>query len=107
MQNELNNLIMAFVELPSEEKPFEIINTIKENIAVLQDLCIKFEIDNNILVNREMVDINKEYATNDDYYEAIYAYIKSFENINGSLLNGLSNIIYGYICNGVHKEERM
>lgn len=99
MQNELNNLITSFTELPSEDKPIEVINTLKENIALLQDLCIKFDINNNILVNREMVDINKEYVTNDDYYEAIFAYIKSLENINGTLLNGLSNLIDNFINN--------
>lgn len=93
MKNEIEELVSKFVLLPSEEKPKEIITTLKEDIAVLHDLCKKFEVNIDFIANREMIDISKSNVSNDDYYEAIFAYIKSFENINGILLLVLSEII--------------
>lgn len=91
--NELNNLISSFVELSTEEKPKEIINTLKENIVMVNDLCNKFGVQTEIVLNREMADVQKDNATIDDYYEGIFAYIKSLQDANGKLLLTLSSII--------------
>jgi len=97
MQNELNDLISSFVELPTEEKPKEIINELKNQVALAQDLCNKFGVEEQMLLNREMADVNKENPTIDDYFEAIYAYSKTLEDCNGRLLNRLSDILQQYM----------
>lgn len=91
--NELNKLISSFVELPTEEKPKEIIEILKENIAMVNDLCHKFGVQTEIVLNREMVDVQTDNVTIDDYYEAIFAYIKSLQDANGKLLLILSSVI--------------
>lgn len=93
MNDNLNVLISSFVELPTEEKPKEIIKTLKENIVIVNNLCNQFGISNEILLNREMIDVQKEEATLDDYFEAIFAYIKSLEDVNGKLFLILSSLI--------------
>lgn len=91
--NDLNNLISNFVNLSTEEKANEIIVTLKENIAMVNNLCNKLGVQTEIILNREMSDIQKENATIDDYFEAIFAYIKSLQDANGKLLLILSSII--------------
>lgn len=91
--NDLNNLISNFVNLSTEEKANEIIVTLKENIAMVNNLCNKLGVQTEIILNREMSDVQKENATIDDYFEAIFAYIKSLQDANGKLLLILSSII--------------
>lgn len=87
MNDSLNILIEKFVSLPQEEKAKEIINHLKESIAMYQNLCNRYGYNDEVIFNREMVDVIKEAATVDDYYEAIYAYLKSLEDISGKFLN--------------------
>lgn len=90
---ELDEYIKTFVAIPTDKKPQEIINTLKEDLAKTADLCHKFGVDVPVLLNREMIDVNKEDTTIDDYYEAIFAYIKSLEDAYGKLLLILSELI--------------
>lgn len=87
MNNNLNKLIEKFVSLPKEEKAKEIINHLKRNIAMYQSLCIQYGYNDDLILNREILDVVKENATTDDYYEAIYAYLRSLEDISGKFLN--------------------
>ena len=91
MNDNLNKLIEKFVSLPQEEKAKEIINHLKENIAMYQNLCIQYGYNSDLILNREMLDVVKENVTIDDYYEAIYAYLRSLEDISGKFLNNYLN----------------
>ena len=68
MNNNLNKLIEKFVSLPKEEKAKEIINHLKRNIAMYQSLCIQYGYNDDLILNREILDVVKENATTDDYY---------------------------------------
>jgi len=90
-KNDLNtsiyNLLAANVLLDTEEKAKQIILSLKEDIAIFNALSnLNGQID-EISFNREVFDVNKEKPTNDDYYEAIYAYIKILEDVSGKLLS--------------------
>lgn len=89
---DFNELMNSFVSLDTNDKPKEIIACLKENIGLIQNICARFNIECDIIVNREMVDVDNN-PTVDDYYEAIYAYIKSLQDINGKLLLLLSEKI--------------
>lgn len=87
MDENLNKLIAKFVLLSQEEKAKEIINSMKEDIALFQSLCKQYGYNDDIIFNREMIDVTKSDASMDDQLEAIYAYLKSFEDIVGKFLN--------------------
>ena len=87
MNDNLNKLIEKFVSLPQEEKSKEIINHLKENIAMYLSLCRQYGYNDDLILNREMLYVVKENATIDDYYEAIYAYLRCLEDISGKFLN--------------------
>lgn len=75
----------AFIEeyktLNLKEKQGLVIKDFKELIATLQQLCKLYRIDYDLLINREIVDVNKENYSEDDFSEAIYVYMQMFKEI--------------------------
>ena len=63
-----------------------LISDLKELIAVAQKVCIDKGISYDLLVNREITDINKENYTQDDYVEAVYTYLQMFKEIFSSYI---------------------
>lgn len=84
--NEFNNLINTFVLLNTEEKADEIINTLKEDIAIFEGISKINNFNDELIFNREIVDVNKVNPSVDDYYEAIFVYLKMLEDISGKVL---------------------
>lgn len=70
-----NTLVEAYKKLSTKEKENEIINFLKENIAIWEKL--NRDINNNhiLLLNREIIDVNKENYTLDDFLEATFVYL--------------------------------
>lgn len=91
MNNKLNELLEAFVLLDQEQKARQIVSSLKEDISIFKSISDTMGFDNNLVFNREVMDILKENRTMDDYLEAIYAYLKTLEDISGKLLNNLQN----------------
>lgn len=87
MNDNYNNLIQKFVSLPQEEKAKEIIRDLKNYIAIYQSLCKQYGYQVDLVLNKEMLGVMKDNVTTEDYYEAIYAYLKSLEDISGKFLN--------------------
>lgn len=88
---DFDSLISAFVNLNAEEKAMQIIKSLKEDIAIIDSISELYNLKFPILLNREVLDINKNNPTTDDYFEAIYVYIKSLEDLLGKLLYQISN----------------
>ena len=86
MNNSFDNLINAFAALPTEEKPKEIIKQMKKNIAIYQSLCEKFGYDEVLLLNKKMLVEEKESFSVDDYYDSIYTYLRTLEDISSKFL---------------------
>ena len=89
MNNKLNELLEAFVLLDQEKKAKEIVASLKEDISIFKSISDTMGFNNTLVFNREIVDILKENHTMDDYLEAIYAYLKTLEDISGKLLTDL------------------
>lgn len=84
MKDEYNELIEAFTNLSTEAKIKEIIETLKQDIAILQNLCEKYNFPSDLLINKEMV--KADVSDIDDICETIFAYVKSFEEILGNFI---------------------
>lgn len=49
-------------------------------------------IDSELLINREILDLNKEPVSEDDYLEGLFAHINMLEDIIGkALINTIKN----------------
>ena len=87
---ELNKLFEEYMEnvkkLPTNKKRIEVINSIKELIAIFEGLATIDNISLEYLKNREINDLNKEQVTEDDFLEAELVYIEIAKNIIGQYL---------------------
>lgn len=87
-----NDFMKEYTNLDINTKRSEIINKIKELTAFFQQLAIMNNIDSELLINREILDLNKEPVSEDDYLEGLFAHINMLEDIIGkALINTIKN----------------
>ena len=78
-----NEYVETFKKLPLSNKKQIVQNDFKELIALLK------EIDNNeyVLYNKEILDVEKENQTEDDFVEAIFVYLSSVKEMLADYIN--------------------
>lgn len=91
-KEEFNLLIDSYKKLDKEEKLKEIINSLKEDIVIFDAINKLVNSNSELLFNKEIMDLNKETTTVEDYYEAIYVYLKILEDASGKVLNTIADI---------------
>ena len=89
----LNNYIDAFKQLSIMGKRQEIIDNLKEFIAMIDILAQKENIEIQYLKSSEINDIKKELVSEDDYLEAILVYFEVAKSVLGQYLIKHDNII--------------
>ncbi len=77
--NYFNDFIEIYKENTLEEKQKKITDELKEMIAVIQKISSDNQLNLSTIVNREIVDVNKENYTQDDFAEAVYVYLQMFK----------------------------
>ena len=85
----LDSFMEEYKEKSLVEKQKILIEELKELIVISEKICADRGIRYDLLFNREIIDINKENYTQDDYVEAVYAYIQMFKEVLSSYI--LSN----------------
>lgn len=88
MQNRktiFDKFMEEFVKLSSTQQYKEILEKEKRIIALLNFYAEKKGINTELLINKEIFDVNKE-PTNNDYREAIMVYSQNIEEILGQIL---------------------
>ena len=88
---EFNNYIEEVKKLSVEEKREELINSILHLISVFDTLAKEENIRLNYLTNREILDINKENVSEDDFLEAALVYLEMAKNIVGDYSYNINN----------------
>jgi hypothetical protein len=89
---DFNELVDEFKKLSTNEKRELTINEMKSLLAALSSLNSIKSNDVKILFNHEVIDLNKENYTEDDYIEAIYTYIFSIKELLADfILNSSEN----------------
>lgn len=86
-QEDFDNLVSDFVLLDTKEKADLIISSMKEDIAIFKQISELNNLRFDVVFNREIVDVTKENPSVDDYYEAIFVYLKMMEDVSGKLLD--------------------
>lgn len=84
---EYKSLIDGFCELNKSKKKSEIRDELQEILMVFHRLCKEREIDSKILTHNEMKKIDDEGCSDDEFLNAIYAYIISIKESIGKYLN--------------------
>lgn len=87
LQNDFNDFIKEFTELSLIEKQKITIDEFKEMIAIISKLCKDYNINYEMLLNRELADVEKTDYTQDDFVEAIYVYMQSLKELLAAYIN--------------------
>lgn len=77
--------VELFKQLPLEEKRKIVLKESKELLAFFSELN---DSKNEILINREILDAEKENVSEDDYVEALFVYINSLKELIGDYFIG-------------------
>lgn len=86
-----NNYVEKYKILPLKEKKEIVEKEMQELLAVINTLNQKHGKNTKTLFNREILDLKKEDATEDDFVEAIFVYSYSIKELIASLVEGLEN----------------
>ena len=93
VENTYNEFMDAFVKLPKETKRDEIVGKLREVIARMMELSYNLGLpEDELLLSKEILDLNKKPVSEDDYLEAVFAYINCLEDLLGKYLAKTLNV---------------
>lgn len=92
MQEDFNEYMEFFKSQPLKEKQSIVIEQLKMLMGLTNTMCKELNVDNEILLNKEIADLNKDNYTEDDFAEALIVYINSIQNSLCDFSNRLSDI---------------
>ena len=69
-----------------------VISELKELIALFQKICSTHNINHELLVNREIIDVNKDSYTQEDFAEAVYVYIQMYKEIMSDFMLSIMKV---------------
>ena len=91
---EFNKYVESYKKLPLQEKK-EIINVeIKKLLAFIEKAKMDINLKEKILFNREILDLNKDIVSDDDFVEAMFVYVHSIQESLGEYFNEISKYLY-------------
>ncbi len=80
MQEDFNEYMTFFKSQPLKEKQSIIIEQLKMLMGLTNTMCKELDVNNEILLNKEVADLNNDNYTEDDFAEALIVYINSIQN---------------------------
>lgn len=88
----LDEYIQYFKGLSLKEKQEIVIEELKTITGMTNKMCKEIGANNEVLLNREVTDVNNEVYTEDDFSEAVITYICSIKNSLADFSIKLTNI---------------
>ncbi len=93
MNEDINEYMKFFKEQSLKEKQSIIYEQLQMLASFTNNLCNELDIPNEILINRELLDLKKDNYTEDDFAEAIIVLINSIQNSVCDYSNGISQLL--------------
>lgn len=91
VQKEAFGGLMEYYKLlPIENKRNEIISELEELISNYSKICTQFGIMPDMVLNKEMLNINRSNITEDEFLHAIYAYLNTLQDVSAQFINIMS-----------------
>ena len=95
IQNEtFNEYIEAYKKLPLQKKKQMANEEVKKILAFIEKANNDLNLNDTILFNREILDLNSENVSDDDFVEAMFVYIYSIREALSIYFNTVSKILY-------------
>jgi len=87
-----NEYMEFFKNQPLKEKQSIIIDQMKTLAGFTNSVCDEIGTPSEMLINRELIDLNKENYTEDDFAEAVIVLVNSIQNSICDITNKLADI---------------
>ena len=95
IQNEtFNEYIEAYKKLPLQKKKQTANEEVKKLLAFIEKANNDLNLNDTILFNREILDLNSDNVSDDDFVEAMFVYIYSIREALSIYFNTVSKILY-------------
>ena len=95
IQNEtFNEYIEAYKKLPLQKKKQMANEEVKKLLAFIEKANNDLNLNDTILFNREILDLNSDNVSDDDFVEAMFVYIYSIREALSIYFNSVSKILY-------------
>lgn len=86
IKNIFNEYVNAYKLLDIKDKRGEVVKKLKEMIVIFQQICEDSNIKYDLLTSREILDLEKEPVSEDDYLEAVFVYTNVLRELMGAVL---------------------
>lgn len=91
--DKMKDAINEFKELKINNQRINIIESLKEDVAVYYDLCKKFNLDESIKINNSSDENEIKKMSEEKFNILVFSYICEIEELSGTLLNFLADEI--------------
>ncbi len=92
MKEDFNEYMEFFKSQSLKEKQNIVIEQLKLLMGLTNNMCKELDVNNEMLLNKEVTDLNKDNYTEDDFAEALIVYINSIQNSLCDFSNKLSDV---------------
>ena len=82
-----------YKHLPLELKRKEIISELEDIISSYSKICTQFGVMPDMVLNKEMLNINKRNLTEDEFLHALFAYIYTLQDISSQFINKMCDVL--------------
>ena len=86
-------LMEYYKHLPLELKRKEIISELEDVISSYSKICTQFGVMPDMVLNKEMLNINKRNLTEDEFLHALFAYINTLQDISSQFINKMCDVL--------------
>lgn len=93
-QQKFDEYVLNFKKLDIQEKKKIVNNETKKVLAFIEKAKADLKIQDEILFNRELLDLNSNNVSDEDFVEAMFVYIYSIQESLGKYFNSISKILY-------------
>jgi len=91
--DDINEYMKFFLEQPLKEKQNIIYEQLRLLASLTNRMCKEIDAPNEVLINRELLDMNNEEYTQDDFAEAVIVLINSIQNSICDYVEGISKLL--------------
>ncbi len=92
--NNFDELVSSYKMLPLQEKKTIAHEEIKKTLAFIEKAKTDLNINKEILLNREILDLNSNNISDEDFVEAVFVYIHAIQESLGDYFEVVSKYLY-------------
>ncbi len=86
-------LMEYYKKLPLENKRNEIINELEDIISNYSKICTKLGVMPDMMLNKEMLNINRKNLNEEEFLHALFAYLNTLQDVSAQFIDRMSDII--------------